>query len=82
MEDSKVSENCEVLFRNHEWLPLEWLITKKSFGDDVKLKILRKNTDMNTASEVYVNIKLNTPNHLIPRILNVDYHPYWVIIGQ
>ena len=41
IDELPVSENGEVHFRNHEWLPLDWLITKKKFGKILKVKLLR-----------------------------------------
>jgi PDZ domain len=82
VEGHRVSENGEVHFRNHEWLPWDWLISKKSFGENLKLKILRSDdTAMNKVVEQDVILPVERMEHLVPKILGVDLEPYWIIIG-
>ena len=77
-----VSENGEVHFRNHEWLHFDWLISKKEFGSTVQFKILRKNEDApNEIRELTVEVPIKRVKHLIPKILGVDFEPYWVVLG-
>lgn len=78
-----VSESGEVLYRNHEWLPYDWLITKKIFGDTVRLKLLRHDSSGSPGEmlELDIEIPLIPMNHLIPRIFGVDLFPFWVIVG-
>ena len=77
-----VSENGEFHFRNHEWLHFDWLISKKEFGSTVELKILRKKEDSpHEVNELVVQVPIKRVNHLIPKILGVDFEPYWIILG-
>jgi ribosomal protein L4 len=90
VEGCPVSENGEVHHRNHEWLPYEWLITKKSFGQNLRVKILREacvgGSPLVTSSqgdrlELDIDIPVVATKHFIPKILGVDLKPYWVVFG-
>jgi len=83
VEGCRVSENGEVFFRNQEWLPYDWLITKKSFGESVRIKLLRQDPSAGSGEmlELDIEVPLSPIIHLVPKILGVDLFPLWVIVG-
>ena len=76
-----ISEKAEVLFRGHEWLPFDWVVSKKSFGDEISVTLLRKAENTGAISQHDVKITLTDPKHLVPRLLGVDLTPNWCILG-
>ena len=84
VDELPVSENGEVHFRNHEWLPLDWLITKKKFGEILKVKILRPGSGckdnyktgiddaeplLRSVEEIEVAVPIAKMRHLVPKML-------------
>ena len=58
------------------------MISKKEFGSNVQFKILRnKEGSSNEVKELTVEVPINPVRHLIPKILGVDFEPYWVVLG-
>jgi S1-C subfamily serine protease len=75
-----VSDTGEVLFRGHEWLPYEYLVTSRSFGDSVRLQVLRR-SESGTMSVIDIALPLVVPRPMLHKLEGVDFQPHWVIIG-
>jgi len=74
-----VSQKGEVLFRGQEWLPWEYLITKKPTGECITVTVLRRGDSKE--AELEFKIELAPLPKLAPLILGVDYFPSYVIFG-
>mmetsp|Transcript_96497 Transcript_96497/g.191197 ORF Transcript_96497/g.191197 Transcript_96497/m.191197 type:complete len:537 (+) Transcript_96497:166-1776(+) len=82
IDSVNVSQKGEVVFRGQEWLPWEYLITKKPPGESVTVTVLRQGVGAEQSlQEVECTIVLAPSPKLAPRILGVDYFPSYVIYG-
>eukprot|EP00697_Spironema_sp_BW2_P008329 gnl/Spiro4/22900_TR11294_c0_g1_i1.p1 gnl/Spiro4/22900_TR11294_c0_g1~~gnl/Spiro4/22900_TR11294_c0_g1_i1.p1 ORF type:complete len:589 (-),score=171.38 gnl/Spiro4/22900_TR11294_c0_g1_i1:119-1855(-) len=88
IDDNAISEEGDVVFRGSEWLPFNFLVTQKSIGDTVTLRVLRSpsRADDPTAprepAELHdITITLAPETTWLRLVSGVDYFCGWAMIG-
>ena len=96
IDGAPVSEEGEVTFRGHERVDFKYLLTKRKLGETVRISLLRGAhskagaTEFNMSAQaespsvpepVELSMSLAPSHELLPRELDKDYVPHYVVIG-